>query len=466
MRVRFGATVGLAIALSLGGCASAGNGPTVSTGLGSPEDLPDWVAELPEGTEPRDNDHTGQATLAMLQGDFELALEEARAGIEADPENPQSYFLAGEALVAMGELEEAAAMLDRAEEIYPRYIMETMGLREQAWIEEYNAAFEAIEAEDEAAARRQFERAHMIYQNRPEAMLNLASLYAQTGDSERAVDFFEQAIEVIEGPWTDRVDEETRQNWLDSHEVAQFNRAQLLLRTENYAEAARAFEEILERDPDNMDILSSYAAALVAAGQSEQAEALFDDLLQRPDLTPADYFTIGVGLYQVDQFEGAARAFEMVQEQVPQHRDAALNLAQTLFLAEEWEDLERVSGRLADLDPYNENAYRFQAQALVRMDREQEAVQVLDRLEALPWVIDDMNLQAAGQAIVVVGQVTNRTEDPGTEVNLRFHFFDGEGNPAGTADGVIQLPGEGESGVFQVEAPSADNLFGFRYEVL
>ncbi|TVR53165.1 MAG: hypothetical protein EA421_11840 [Gemmatimonadales bacterium] len=464
MRVRFGATAALAFALALGGCASAGNGPSVSTGLGAPEDLPDWVAELPEGTEPRDNEHTGQATLYLLQGNFEQALQEARAGIEADPENPQSYFQAGEALLGLGELEQAAEMLDRAEEIYPRYIMETMGLREQAWIDEYNLAFEAIEAGDDAAAVYQFERAHTIYQNRPEAMLNLASIYAQEREDDRAIDYFSQAIEVIEGPWTDRVDADTRENWMESLEVAQFNKAQLLLRTERYAEAADAFEVLVERDPDNMDLLSTYAAALVAGGQAERAEALFADLLQRPGLSPADYFSIGVGLYQVDEFDGAAQAFQAVLDGVPEHRDAALNLAQTLFLAEEWEGLERVSEHLTDIDPYNENAYRFQAQALVRLDREQDAVQVLDRLEALPWVIDDMSLQAAGQALVVVGQVTNRSEAEGTAVNLRFHFFDAQGNAAGTADSSIQLPGADESGVFQVEAPAA-NVFGFRYEV-
>jgi tetratricopeptide (TPR) repeat protein len=464
MRVRFGATAALAFALALGGCASAGNGPSVSTGFGAPEDLPDWVAELPEGTEPRDNDHTGQATLALLQGNFEEALESARAGIEEDPENPQSYFQAGEALLGMGELEQAAEMLDRAEEIYPRYILETMGLREQAWIDEYNLAFEAIEAEDDAAAVRQFERAHSIYQNRPEAMLNLASIYAQEGQDDRAIDYFSQAIEVIEGPWTERVDDDTRENWMESLEVAQFNKAQLLLRTERYAEAAEAFEVLVERDPDNMDLLSTYAAALVAGGQADRAEALFEELLQRPDPSPADYFSIGVGLYQVDEFEGAAQAFQAVLDEIPEHRDAALNLAQTLYLSEEWEGLERVSQHLADIDPYNENAYRFQAQALVRLDREQDAVQVLDRLEALPWIIDDLSLQAAGQDLVVVGQVTNRTEAEGTAVNLRFHFFDAEGNAAGTADSSIQLPGADESGVFQVEAPAA-NVFGFRYEV-
>ncbi len=467
MRVRFGAVgAALAFAVALGGCATGGSGPSVSTGLGSAEDLPDWVAELPEGTEPRDNDYTGNATLALLQGNFEQALEEARAGMEADPDNPQAYYQAGEAHLGLGNLEEASAMLDRAEELYPRYIMETMGLREQAWIDEYNLAFEAIEAGDEDGALQQFERAHMIYQNRPEAMLNLASLYAQRGDNDRAIDYYQQAIEVIEGPWTDRVDDATRENWLESLEVAQFNTAQLLLRAERYADAAQAFEVLVEQDPDNMNLVSTYASTLVAAGQSERAEALFDELLDRPDLTPADYFSIGVGLYQVDQFEGAARAFRAVVDRVPQHRDAVLNLAQTLYLAEEWEELESVARQLTEVDPYSENAFRFLAQALVRLDREQEAVEQLDRLEALPWVIDDMNLQVAGDALVVVGQVTNRAEGAGTAVNLRFHFFDAEGNAAGTSDTSIQLPGEGESGVFQVEAPGDGDLFGFRYEVL
>ena len=465
MTVRFSTMAALALALALGGCATAGSAPSMSTGLDAPDDLPDWIAELPEGTEPRDNEHTGRATLPLLQGNYVDALEAARAGIEADPENPQSYFQAGEALLGMGELEEAAAMLDRAEEIYPRYIMETMGLREQAWIDEYNLAFEAIGNEDEAAAVYQFERAHAIYQNRPEAMLNLASIYAQSGDQDdRAIDYFTQAIEVIEGPWTDRVDEETAEIWMESLEVAQFNRAQLLLRSERFAEAADAFEVLMERDPDNMDLLSTYAAALVAGGQADRAQALFDEMLQRPDLSAVDYFSIGVGLYQADRFDGAAQAFQAVLDAIPQHRDAALNLAQTLYLAEEWEELERTSVQLSEIDPHNENALRYQAQALVRLDREPDAIQVLERLEALSWSIDDMNLQSAGQDLVVVGQFTNRSADEGTAVNLRFHFFDAEGTAAETVDTSIQLPGADESGVFQVEAP-ANDLFGFWYEV-
>jgi tetratricopeptide (TPR) repeat protein len=480
MNFRFGTVLVLAGLFFVVGCASTPETrapSTVVTG-GDPEtdELPDWINELPAGVEPRDNEHTAQATLylgtAMAAGTdelrlsrYETALEHARAGLAADPDNPQSHFQAGEALLSLGRLEEAAPFLDRAEELYPRYILETLGVRETAWIEEYNAGVEYLDAGDTQNAMARFERANMIYSLRPEAMLNLGTVYAQVGRYEDSQQQFANAIEVIEGPWAERVDEEVSEGWFGVLAPTKMNRAQVLLRLERFSDAADVLGELVAADPENLDYVTTYASALVAGGRADQAQALFDDLLGRDGLDAADFLTVGVGLYQVEQYEGAARAFQRAFEIVPNHRDIAFNLSQTLYLNQDWEGLVTSTTKLLEIDELNPMAYRFRANALLELGREPEAMEVYETGQNLPVTVDDLTLRAAGNDVVLVGQATNHGVEGGHQLRLRFTFYDLTGASVGSREETIRFSAQGEARTFQVEAPGG-SVFGFSYEVM
>ncbi|CAN5624305.1 hypothetical protein BH23GEM11_BH23GEM11_01010 [soil metagenome] len=481
MNFRFGAVAVLGAALLVGGCASGGEtrAPESSVlGAGAEGDeLPQWIADLPQGVEPRDNEHTNQAAIALLQASssssdeqaqtrFEDALRHAEAGISEDPENPQSYLQAGEALMGLDRVVDAAARFDRAEELHPPYIVETVGLREMAWIDAYNEGVERLEAEDVEGAIRSFELANDVYQFRPEAMLNLGSLYAQAGRYEESAEAFGQVLEVIDGPWYDRVDdEEVRASWQDMRAPAMQSRAQLLLRAERYNDAADAYAMLVEEDPENLEYLTAYASALVAGGRGEDAQDLFADLLAREGLDASDYFTIGVGLYQVEEFEGAEQAFRRAFEVVPNHRDAAFNFAQTLYINEDWAELAAVTEKLLEIDALNPLAYRFRANALLQLAREDEAMEVYTTGEDLPIGMDNVSIRPGGSDIVLAGQLSNHGAPGGTELRLRFTFYDVQGAEIGTRETTVRFEGEGEARPFEVEIPDGD-LFGYSYRVV
>lgn len=447
------------------------------------DELPQWVEELPEGIEPRDNDHTAQATLFLLQAQgasseeqarsrFEEALGHARSGIEADPDNPQSHFQLGEALLGLGRVEDAAAAFDRAEELYPRYIIETIGLREMAWIEAYNEGVDLVDEGNLEGAVEQFKRADLIYAYRPEAVLNLGSAFAQLGRFEESAAAFGRVIEVVEGEWADRVDDEVRENWMAVRVPAKENRAQLLLRLERYSEAAELFADLVESDPDNLDYLTAYASALVVSGQGADAQGLFDDLLSRDGLDASDFFTIGVGLYQVEEFVGAASAFQRAFEIVPNHRDGVFNYAQTLYIlgreqgdTERWPELAQVSEKLLEIDALNPLAYQFRANALLELGDGEEAMEIYTTGQELPIIMDDLTLQPSGSDVVLAGQLSNHAGGAGVELRLRFTFFDVNGAEVGTRDTTVRFQNEGEAQAFQVDLPS-DAVYGYSYRVL
>jgi len=205
MNFRFRTLTVLGLALLAGGCASAGS--TASSGTSGTalfaapgDDLPEWVQALPEGTPPRDTELTNQTALYLLQGRWEESLNLARTGIEQDSSNPQPWMQAGEAYLGLGNLAAAAEHFDRAESIYPRYIIETVGLREQAWIDEYNAGVERLDEGDLEGAAARFVQAGVIYSFRPEAYLNLGAVYAQLGRYEESAEAFGKVVEVVDGP--------------------------------------------------------------------------------------------------------------------------------------------------------------------------------------------------------------------------------------------------------------------------
>jgi tetratricopeptide (TPR) repeat protein len=470
MNFRNRAVMAFGALLFVSGCASSGG---TQSGLessifafaGEDDDLPQWVQDLPEGIEPRDNDFTARTALFLAQGRLDDALQTAEAGIAADPDNPQSFYQAGDALVAMGRLEEGAARLDRAEALYPRYILETIGIRENAWLEEYNDGIERLNAGDLDAALAAFSRGNAVYAFRPEGFLNAAAVQAQLGDYAGSATSFGKALEVLRGPWMDRVDPETRQAWEGMLEPAQSNMGRLYLQLGDYDAAVAAFQGLARDYPENMEYQTSLASSLVSAGRGEEASDLMAGLLRRTDLSVTEYFNIGVGMYQTEQYESAAQAFQRVVDVIPGHREAAFNLAQALYLAESWEALAQATEGLVEIDALNPLVYQFRANALLRVGTEAAAMEVYTTGQDLPFVMDELGLQLSGNDLVLVGAVANVAGAPNATVRLRFTFFAADGSEAGTSDVSVSFQNQGEARGFEARTPTS-GFVGYSYRVL
>ncbi|MEX0935491.1 MAG: tetratricopeptide repeat protein [Gemmatimonadota bacterium] len=481
MNFRLGSAGLLALVLIAGGCASgAGGGPEGMQPQQADEgDMPGWVSALPEGIPPTDSPENAQASLFLAQasgqGDpeaqaqaYQQAIDAARAAIAADSTNAQSYIQLGQAQLGLGNFEEAAASFDQAEELYPRAVWETSFYAEQVWIEEFNRGIEALDAGNNAEAIAAFERAHNIYQERPEAMLQLGTLYEEEGRIDDAVSLYSQAVEVMREPHPMYAEEaELVAGWEERVVPLQFIHGQLLFQAERYDEAAEVYQRLVDENPDDLGAVSSLASALNSAGRQDEAQAIYDELLARPDLDAGQLANVGIGLYNLDQFVTAADAFARAHEQAPPVRDFLFNEAQSLYLAEEQpERLMEVSERLIEMDTHNRDARRFLANALIRMDRSPEAVPVLEEAETLPFDLPILQLAPGPDGTAVLGQAMNLNLDPGTTVNIRFTIYDGQGTALESQDVAVTL-GEVEQPVeFQVDFPGDQSAVGFSYEVL
>ena len=471
MKFQLGVVLAASVVIVAGGCA-AGSG---SGGEASDTPMPPGVEQ---GVPPRDNMFTRTAALnlsqAMQNADpegrrqrYRDALAASLEGIESQPGNPQSYRQAGEAYAGLNDLVGADSMWTKAEDLYPLYFMDLNPMREQHWVNSFNLGVNQIQVDNMESAIPLLEAAHTIYRGRPEAILNLGSIHAQLGNDREAVDWYRTALELLRGPLFEQQTAETQMTWAENEEIAAFNLAQILAGAGRNDEAEAAYRTYLERNPDNVTALSNLAVVLMEMERDAEAAEIYQGLLARTDLNARDYYVTGIGLYNADDYSMAAQAFGRSYELIPQSRDALYNYAQALYLAEELDELYPVALSLMEMDPYSNNVYRLMAQGLIHQEEEQEAVRVLEQMEALEFEIDGTILQPfGGGGGVVNGDLLNRSLPEGSSVDVRFFFYGAGGVELGTQDISVSVPAAEMREVFRVEFDSDQDVIAYRFEVI
>ncbi|NIP56779.1 MAG: tetratricopeptide repeat protein [Gemmatimonadetes bacterium] len=460
MRVRFGLVLAASLTLVGGACATGGGG-----GGGD------------QGIEPRDNEHTNAAQLFLTQaqtaddseaaqGYYRQALERARVSVQTDSLNPRGYYQAGIAAVQLGEYSLADSMLTEAVELYPGYQADVSQVREQGWINLYNAAIEPMNRGNMEEALRLFEAANQLYAGRPEAFLNAGSIHSQMGNPDEAAEAFRAALDVIRGDRIEQVDSATAASWRENEQIAVFNLGQALAQAGRYQAAIEAYDAYLERNPEDVAAISNLAVILVQAEMPDSAMAIYEDLLQRPDLTSREYFSAGVGLYQVERYDMAADAFDSALEMTPRARDPLFNLVQAHFAGENWQQVVETTERLLDLDPYNGNTYKMRAKALVETGDQQAAGRVIEDYQALPFEIGGLRLTATTGGGRIEGVLTNRNLSQGTPIQMRIHFLGADGTELGTESVTVQAPAQDDTTSFASRISSDQEVSGYWYEVV
>lgn len=467
IKSRFGFTLLAAFAVLLSGCASGGatgGGGAGAAGAGG-------GGRVGGGSPPRADGNTRQAEFFLLQASeaddpverYQEALTAATAAIAQSPSNPMGYFLAGRAQLGLGDVVAADTLFTAAVELYGGYAEEINIERENKWINLFNAS---LDVGDEEGIR-QLRNAEVIFSGmRPEALINLGIMLGNSGSYEEAAEAYGAAIEIITGPRIEEVNDTTATDWQARLQSTTFNLAAILTLAERYDDAAGAYSTYLESQPGDIQALTGLAQALVSGGQADSAQAIYNSLLDAEGLGIRDYQTIGVGLYNADEFEQAARAFRAVTSIAPDSRDAVYNLGQSLFEAEQWEALIPVAQRLMELDGNNPQSHLLLGYALARTDREQEASVVLEASEDLPFQLVEYNFQRTTTGASVTATLTNNSLEAGTPVEIRVHFSGDDGAEVGAVDVRVDAPAQEQSQSVTAEIRSSEDVLGFYFEIL
>jgi tetratricopeptide (TPR) repeat protein len=454
---RFRRIFGCAAVLVFGGCATTPSGPV------GPVISPTGIIYEP-GTPPVRTRFSQPAALYLTQGFFGRALELANLGMEAEPGNPIHYLLAGLAYVRLQEYSQADAMYTKAQQIYPAYELNIEPEREAVWTELFNAGIAAYAEEDVEGTIDAWEQAGMMWDVRPDASLNLATLFNGEGRWAEAIEAYQKVVAGLERrPVTRVLTEEELQAREDLKMSSDQRLTQLLLFTERFAEAELLLQRHLEDEPTSIQVRGDLAAALHGLGKDTEAAEIYTGLLSETGLESRELFSVGVALYRATDFIAAAEAFEQLTRLQPHSRDAWFNYANSLFAAESWESLAIAGDRLAEVDPLGENSGLIAARAHLELGDEQSAVQGLNRTESAPVHVEGLQFRPSETETSLRGSVVGNAAEPGTEVRLRFTFYGADG-ALGTEPLTIVAPPSGVSERFEVSF--AGQASSYRYELL
>lgn len=419
----------------------------------------------PLGTPPTGTRYSQTATLYFREGNFERALELALDGITDDPDNAVHYLLAGMAHLSLGDYVAADSMFDRAQRIYPAYELDIEPQREAAWGEAFNAGLSSYTDGDADATIRHWKDAIAIYDLRPAAHRNLAGLLATEGRYDEAIDVYRAALEGLDRrPATQVLTEEQLAARRNDRVELEDRLGDLLLLTGRYAEAEPVLRRRLEREPESVEVRSDLASALNSLGRESEARAIYSTLLSEGDLAATELFNLGVGLFRVSDFEGAAEAFRRLTELQPESRDAWFNYANALFAMEDWGPLVAVGSRLLELDPLGNNALLVAARAKLETGDRNGAVEILRRLDTAPVHLDGLRLRRVGTDTTVEGTMTGNLAEPHSPVELLFTFFGDRAASVGTIQATVPAPDAGESETFVVTF--GGRALSYRYELV
>jgi tetratricopeptide (TPR) repeat protein len=431
---------------------------------------------------------------------FNEALEQALNSTQKDPNNANGWRLAGMALAALGQIQRADTMLDKAEEIWPPYAEADDTVREQAWIESYNSAVVALRAQDTDGAIQHLQLADDIFQKRPAARMTLASLYLNKGDYDQAAKYYKGALEILNGPASKDLPADRAQQWQEDRTKVQDLLGQLYMATRKYDDAVAFFQQQAQANPNDASIKLSLARALALDGKEADAKALFIQMVNGTGLSDDQLVDAGVALFRAQDFATASSAFRKAAALNPLNHGALYNLAQSLLaqaqpieqarekaaatdrkpfaaqLGPFFTELKDVTGRFLALEPANAAALRLASAtarglADIAPDAKAEeagklsALSFLERADSLTFDVSNTSMSQTGDSTIVSGTITNRKLTVGDPARLKVDFLSKDGATLDTQSVTVPAPPKEQPADFKVTSTAKD-VASWKYEVV
>ena len=386
---------------------------------------------------------------------YQQAMTRVQLALKQDEEDPVAYWLAGRAQIGLDNYAVADSMLNRFAQMKPGCSNLVSAARQNAWIQAYNAGIRAYQGGRDSLALEKFEQANVI-DGDARSLNNAALLHQQRQNFDRAESLYRRSLEVAQDT------EQLR--------AASINLAELVRSQGRLDEALDIYTNYLEQNPEDVTANINYAVALRTAAQgdsaraslADSADAVFQRLLQRDDLTFTEWFNVGLGLMRSQSYEGAKLAFQKARDLQPFDKPSMQNLVEIHRVTGTVSEAASLADTLVEWYPYEKDLYRTYIQVLDKQGRTQRVQQLLPRIQNLPLSFSQLDMVRQGEnSYVVRGQVAPGSR-AGQTVTVPFEFLDAEGNVVATKEATIEVPAEGST-TFQLALESEQAVAGFRH---
>ncbi len=165
-----------------------------------------------------------------------------------------------------------------------------------------------------------FRKALELNPNYVEALLGLSITLNDIGEYREARDAFDRAIKVVSSDGDSPSEEVVRPRIVEHYREL----CRLYASVNKYEDARLCLEKAIEIAPDYPDLKVDYAVILRDKGESEKAEEVLKEVLEKNPRNVSALINLGLLYYLKGEKEEARRMFEKAHEADPTHRLAQL----------------------------------------------------------------------------------------------------------------------------------------------
>jgi len=341
---------------------------------------------------------------------FNTAMEQARAGIAADANNPLHYFLLGQAALGTNNYAAADSAFRRTVQLCPEFAGEVNPLRERSAQMVFNAGVEAFNRQDTAVALAQWEQAARLHDAMPQAHFNQAVVYAGRNDHTRAAAAYRAALATLERLPADTATAAENAETRASSLSGLLNAGAHFFSANDFARAGELFAEVHRMDPNHRDAWYNHALSLYKLERWQELIPVASRLVQ---IDPLNY---NARIILFNAYKGIS--------------DAAK------------------ASRNTTAETTNRNL----------------AVSTLTAADSLPVHLEDVQLTTREDGARISGEVKGATARAGTPIRLNFTFF-GPSGPVGTQSVTVSAPAKDATTPFEVALPTTSPVTGYSYRV-
>lgn len=382
--------------------------------------------------------------------------------------NPALWYYLGRIYLQQGDLMGADSALAKAEALSPACKKEIGDVRYMGWVPLVNPGITFAKEQKNDSALALFRQANMIYRDKPQAYSAAGVIFANDKATDSAIVYFKTAADISAAA-----------KLTEDRNSATYNLAAMLQRANRNEEAIAALERFIGWVPKDVEAKKALAGLYRAAGKTDKAKALEQELLAMgvsSDATGAaavgaeDISNIGVNLYNEKKYAEAAAAFEKAVAAEPYNRDALSNLSNTYLALKDGPKLMAAADRLVAIEPLSENALKLQREGHRQSGKINSAVKLAEGVLALPVDIKVTDLTVAGESAKLTGTATGRQAQtptgkaiPPAPVVLVFEFLDAKGTPVATQEAPVPALTAGATHNLTVEA-KGPGITAWRYK--
>ena len=366
-------------------------------------------------------------------------------------DDPITLLFAAQALIGLGDYDEARRHLDHYDEVAPPECEQYgQDQRYGAWVRLYNTAVSAYSSGQNDEALETFLLANEFQLNLI-SINNAALLQIEMGDNLAAIETYETALAAdIPDADPDQLRDVIR------------GLGDLLSEEGRSDEARTAYEEYLNNYPDDVVIGLSYAG-LLAEEDPGESENIYNQIMGRSDLSSAQWVEVGVGFYNVSNYGDAAIAFGNARTSNPYNKEGMENFVNASVQAGRPGPVMALADTLVKWYPYDASNYQLYASVLARADMDDRAMVVIDDGQTTDLVFHFVQMAASNDGVYVV-QGSLEARNATGQVTIPFEFLDVTGRVVMTEVLSVEAPPSGQTETFRMEVRATVPLAGFRYK--